>query len=156
MTGVAGSQSAPWVLVASQKNVAADVDEETRKRVLNEWHEDLQTETSEWLLKKGRIEPENELARVEDDLRIMAEDKVKNEERTGGWTDKNEERTKYLTKFSNRLYVCFLCRACKWYVWQERSLGYIAQHGTTSLLQLRGQVTGGRKHQRASLKSVLN
>ena len=66
-----------------------------------------------------------------------------------------EHEAQYLTKFSNRMYVCFLSRFLQM-VWQERSLGYIAQRGNLSLLQLRVQVTGGRKHQRASLKSVLN
>ena len=26
-----------------------------------------------------------------------------------------EHEAQYLTKFSNRMYVCFLCRVCKWY-----------------------------------------
>ena len=67
-----------------------------------------------------------------------------------------EHEAQYLTKFSNRLYVCFLCRVCKWYGRND--------HWATSLSGGAFRccncgfryVTGGRKHQRASLKSVLN
>ena len=57
------------------------------KRVLKEFHEEFQKDKSEFKVKKGRFQPEEDSLRVQGDSRIMRKDEVKNQDRAGGSTD---------------------------------------------------------------------
>ena len=84
--GAENSPSAPWELIAAATQTKVDADEENRKRVLREWHAELQHDREAVARRTERTQSETrELVRAE--FRELARQSEKDQVQNGGWTD---------------------------------------------------------------------